>query len=278
MSTDIPEVTGGNLHYKLVMFLLVLFTGSLSASDLNREQRIALEIEDALLVGYPLRLNSGELTFFAIHNESASERFIGGAIILHGRGANPNWVDVVYPLRTELPESGWETLSIQMPVAAPDAPDERYQELIPEAFPRISAAVEFLRQRQVENIVLVGHSLGARMALEYLASEPSPDVRALVAVGLSADREKPDAGTLLALQKVKLPILDIYGSRDIEPVLSTVAERAAKARRAGNRDYRQLEVPGADHFFNGLDNELVQRIRAWLQKTIAERTVMAPAV
>lgn len=266
------------MRYVFVVLVLALLTGALPASDLAREQRIALEVEDAILVGYPLRLQTNELEFFAIHTESASERLLGGAIILHGRGANPNWMDVVYPLRTELVESGWETLSIQMPVAATDAPEGSYQALVAEAFPRIDAAIQFLRQRQVEVIVLVGHSLGARMALEYLAKDTGQHVSAIVAVGLSASREKPASGTLLALQKVKLPILDIYGSQDIEPVLSTATERASEARRAENRDYRQVEVLGADHFFSGLDDELVKRVRAWLQRTISERAAAPPLV
>ena len=114
------------------------------------------------------------------------------------------------------------------------------------------------------------------MGIEYLASEPGQNVRALVAIGLSGDNEKPVAGTgtLLALQKVKLPILDIYGSQDIESVLSTVTARATEAQRADNRDYRQLEVPGADHLFSGLADELVQRVRAWLRKTVGDQRVV----
>lgn len=251
------------------VIVLLLLVGSSSASDLARERRIALELEDSILIGSPLRLSSSETEFFAIHAESATDRLLGGVIILHGSGANPNWHDVVFPLRSQLPESGWETLSIQLPIAAADAPEGSDQALIPEAFPRITAAIDFFRQRGVENFALVGHSLGAQMGLEYLANNPAQGIRGLVAVGLSANREKPVAGTLLALQKVKLPILDIYGSRDIEPVLSTVNARAVEARRAENPDFRQLEVPGADHFFTGLDDLLVQRVRAWLQKTIS---------
>jgi len=260
----------GNVRYHVLLLVLILMSGSLAASDLAREQRIAQEIEDSILIGYPIRLKAKALEFLAIHTESSSARLFGGAIILHGRGANPNWNDVVRPLRSELPESGWETLSIQLPVAAPDAPEGSYQALIPEAFPRIAVAIEFFQQREVENIVLVGHSLGARMGLEYLANESSKDISTLVAVGLSANRQKPATGTLLALQKVKLPILDIFGSQDIPPVLLTVNARAIEARRADNSNYRQLEIPGADHFFRGLDASLVQRVRAWLQRVISE--------
>lgn len=265
------------MRYTIAVLVLALLARSSFATDLSREQRIALELEDSIMVGYPLRLNAGELAFFAIHTESATARLLGGVIILHGFGANPNWNDVVFPLRSQLAESGWETLSIQMPVAAPDAPEGIDQALIPEAFPRINAAIDFFRQRGIDYIALVGHSLGARMGLEYLLNDAGQPVSAVVAVGLSASREKPISGTLLALQKLKLPILDIYGSQDIEPVLSTVTARATEARRAENPQYRQLQVPGADHLFSGLDDELVQRVRAWLQKTVSHRKAAVPA-
>ncbi|MCB1828580.1 MAG: alpha/beta fold hydrolase [Gammaproteobacteria bacterium] len=263
--------SGGAVRYTGWIVVLMLLVGSSSASDLARERRIALELEDAILIGSPLRLSANGSEFFAIHAESAAAQLLGGVILLHGSGANPNWHDVVFPLRAQLPESGWETLSIQLPIAAADVPEGSDQALIPEAFPRILAALEFFRQRGVENVALVGHSLGAQMGLEYLANDPTQGVKALVAVGLSARRDIPVTGTLLALQKVKLPILDIYGSRDIEPVLATVNARAIEARRADNPDYRQLEVPGADHFFTGLDDQLVQRVHAWLQKTVSSR-------
>lgn len=252
------------------LIMLLLLIAPVLASDLAREQRIAAELQDSIQVGYPTWLNTGQSEFFAIHTESTLPRIHGGLIILHGIGSNPNRNDVVFPLRSQLPESGWETLSIQLPTAAPDAPSETYRMLIPEAFPRIAAAVGFLRQRGVERIALVGHSWGGKVALEYLAHGPVENIEALVAVGLSASKEQPVTGTLAALQKVKLPILDIYGSQDLEPVLTTAEARTIAARRAENSGYQQLQVPGADHFFNGLDDQLVQRVRAWLHKTLVE--------
>lgn len=247
-----------------VIFALLLGAAPLAASDLAREGRIAAEIREALLVGEPLTLQADGVEFFAIQAEAETAYTQGAAIILHGRGAHPDWVDVVNPLRSRLPEYGWKTLSIQLPIAAADASDWVYRELIPEAFPRIDAAVAHLRQQGVANIVLIGHSLGARMGVEYLARGGPRELRAFVAIGLSADTTVPDSGSLGALRKLQLPLLDIYGSRDIDPVLSSATARAAAAREANNAAYRQTRVDGADHFFNGLSDTLVADVRAWL--------------
>jgi pimeloyl-ACP methyl ester carboxylesterase len=271
----LPEqFVGGDMRINLMtaagmLFAVQIWAAPLWASDLAREGRIAAEIQDALLVGEPLTLQAQGVEFFAIQAAEETDYIQGAAIILHGRGAHPDWVDVINPLRSRLPEYGWKTLSIQLPIAAADASDWVYRELIPEAFPRITAALEHLKRQGVTNIVLIGHSLGARMGVEYLAQGAPAELRAFVAIGLSADNSIadsgiPDSGTLGALKKLRLPLLDIYGSRDIDPVLNSVAARSAASRQAENGAYRQTRIDGADHFFNGLNDTLVAEVRAWL--------------
>ncbi len=249
-----------------IVWLLLLFCNLAPASDLARERRIAEQIEDAILVGEPVRLQAGDLDFLAIHAPANRGSPRGAVILLHGMGANPDWTDVIQPLRSELPEHGWETLSLQMPVASTDAPSKAYLALIPEAGPRIGAAVSFLKQGGVSNMVLIGHSLGARMGAEYLAQGAVPEIRAFVAIGMSARKDRPNSGTLGALQGIGIPVLDIYGSRDLDSVLQSAPARAAAARKANNAEYRQTEIAGADHFFHGLEDTLVARVNAWLSR------------
>ncbi|MCB1761106.1 MAG: alpha/beta fold hydrolase [Gammaproteobacteria bacterium] len=261
------KISAVTTAYPLALLLILSFAGKSTASDLLREQRIADEIEEAILVGYPLRLTAEGIEFLAIHTEATTPQVHGAAVLLHGHGANPDWTDVIQPLRSTLPDRGWETLSIQLPVASADAADGSGAALIPESFPRIGAAIDFLLKRGVKSVVVVGHSLGARMGVEYSAAGDLPtEVRGLVAIGLSADRQQRDSGTLLALSNMRLPLLDIYGSRDAETVLNSVGARLTASQRGGNAGYRQLEVNGANHFFSGMDEELVARVNAWMRK------------
>ncbi|MEJ1354162.1 MAG: DUF3530 family protein [Candidatus Sedimenticola sp. (ex Thyasira tokunagai)] len=255
----------------LLLLCLVFFSTLLPASDLARERRISNEIEEMILDGEPVRLQAGGADFLAIYAKEESSYAKGAAIIIHGRGAHPDWTEVIQPMRTGLLDHGWRTFSIQMPIASAEAPPGAYRELIPEAGPRIAAAVDYLKKMKVENIVIISHSLGARMALEHLAAGKSQEVRALVTVGLSADKKEKESGTLGALQKLQLPMLDIYGSQDLQSVLGSVHERAAAAARAKNSDYRQTRIEGADHFFLGLDDTLISTVRAWLGKVAPGR-------
>jgi pimeloyl-ACP methyl ester carboxylesterase len=249
----------------LIISVLLLTEASL-ASDLVREQRNAYEIRKNLVVGKAIDLKAGEQEFLAIHGESGSGDIKGAVILLHGMGSNPAWAAVVQPLRIGLTGHGWETLSLQMPLAPVGAASGAYEALIPEAAPRIAAAIAFLKQRKIKKIVIIGHSLGARMGLEALAAGLPKEVIAFVAVGAPTRKDESDTGVIGALKKIKLPILDIYGSRDLPSVMIGAKARELAARQAENDGYLQTEITGADHFFLGMEDGLLARVRSWIGK------------
>lgn len=252
--------------------LLLFYIGSTPAadltSDLAREQRLRTEIEDALLVGEAISLQTGELRFLALHTLAETPKALGTVILVHDQGAHADWAQVIQPLRSGLAAHGWETLSLQMPLIAADAAPSSYRDLIPQTFPRLDFAMEFLKGRNMLNIVVLGHGLGAAMLTQWLARGPADEIQAFVAIGMSAE-PKQDKDTLGALEQIRLPVLDIYGSRDLGPVLHSIKQRAAAARKAENPDYRRVEIEGADHGFHGQADLLLDRVRAWLARTAA---------
>lgn len=262
-------------RFIVALISLFLLSGAF-ASDLTREGRITEQIEEAILDGEPVWIEAEGRSFLGIHTEAEPRLRKGAVILLHGMGANPDWTEVIQPLRTSLPEHGWETLSIQVPVAATGAPIQDWEDIIPEAGPRIVAAVNFLKQRGQFNIILIGHSLGAHMGAYYLANpDPAPEIRALVSIGISSGIAENSRKTLDVLKKIKLPILDIYGERDFPNVRSSARAKRLAAGATDNQAYRQLEVPGADHFFRGLESELTAHIRSWLNKTASGQQLKA---
>lgn len=258
------------LRWGWLVLPLFLINATTVASDLVQEQKNALEIKEGLVAGKAIPLKGGDQEFLAIHGEAITGEAKGAVILLHGMGGNPAWTAVVKPLRLGLPERGWEILSLQMPVAPTGAASWAYDALIAEAPPRVTAAIEFLKQRKIKKIVIVGHSMGARMGLEAIAPGVAKEVVTFVAVGTPTNRGDAEAGVLGALKKIKLPILDIYGSRDISSVLKGAKARLGAAKQAENSGYRQLEITGADHFFTGLEDGLLSRVHAWISKQVAE--------
>ncbi len=240
--------------------------GIAAASDLEKEKRWEAQIVDNLLVGEAVKLKTATGEFLGIYAPSVSKKIHGGAIVVHGIGVHPAWPEVIEPLRTHLPEHGWHTLSIQMPILGNDAKPEDYAPLFNEVAPRINAAVALLKQKGVKNIVIVAHSLGAAMSSAYLADKPDPAIRAFVGIGMGKVAGDPRMDNAIALSKITIPVLDLYGSLDLQAVLDNAKARATAASRAGNKQYTQFKLSGADHFFNQMDDELTKRVRGWLEK------------
>ena len=258
---------------QLLALLILLPALNTAASDLMRERRIANQISDAILEGEPLWLEAEGVRFLAIHTPVTSGQPLGGVILLHGMGAHPDWADVIHPLRVALPEQGWETLSIQLPVAAHDTDAKDYQALIPDAAPRLQAAIAHFRPRQTKNLALVGHSLGARMGLAFLARDKSLEIQAFVAIGLPTPAVTRENPVLMAIAQLDLPMLDLYGSRDHASVILGAKRRQAAASGADRGNYRQDRVEGADHFFTGLNGTLEKHVGAWLRRFAADKAV-----
>ena len=232
------------------------------ASDLTKEKRWADQVVDALLDGEAVYLNDGRADFLAIETESADAAQRKSVIVMHGTGVHPDWPTVVSPLRVGLTTSGWHTLSIQMPVLANEAEHADYAAIYDWVPGRIDAAVGHLRDEGFETVVLIAHSQGSTMTAYYLSGKHQA-VDGFIAIGMSASMTGGPMDALSRLPGIQVPMLDLYGSEDLPEVLASASERSAAASRAGG-DYVQQEVPGADHFFDGEEDELLQAVNAWL--------------
>jgi pimeloyl-ACP methyl ester carboxylesterase len=234
------------------------------ASDLQREQRLAEQIVDAIMDGEAITLQAGGYNFLAIQMESDSSEVKGAAIILHGRGLHPNWETVVQPLRVGLPEHGWHTLSLQMPVLHKEAKYYDYEPLFAEAQPRIEAAIAYLEGLGVEKIVLIAHSCGAHMAMQRVREMGDAGLAAYIGIGMGATDYKQPMRQPFPLAQMTIPVLDIYAERDFPAVLRMAPERQAMIRQAGNPQSAQRQIPEAEHYFVDHNDELLEAVSEWL--------------
>lgn len=252
-------------NYKpLIILLFYLITPVLHASDLAKEKRWADQIVEALITGDAEWLPVGDLKVLSIYTPSETEPARGATIILHGIGVHPDWPDVIHPLRTRLPESGWATLSVQMPILPNEASGIDYLPLLPEVPPRIDAAINFLKAQGINNIVIIAHSLGTVMTSYYLSKQPTSKVRAFVGISMSEMNKDTQMSNVAMLKTITIPVLDIYGSQDEAHVLDYIQQRQQSATSANNQAYRQIEIKDANHFYNNKDDELLQVIQSWL--------------
>jgi len=232
------------------------------ASDLAKEERWAGQVVDAIMDGEAVWLNDGSHDFLGIYT-AADEDKGRGVVVMHGIGVHPDWQQVIQPLRVELAAHNWNTLSIQMPVLPNEAGSDEYAPLFDEVAPRIDAAIDYLKAHGSDEVVLIGHSLGAAMAAWYLTTSKQ-DVGGFVAIGMGA-ADDPRMNGVLSLEKITLPVLDVYGDDDLEGVKASVGDRARSAGKAGNENFSQVEIAGSNHFYDGRDDELVEAVANWLE-------------
>lgn len=102
------------------------------------------------------------------------------------------------------------------------------------------------------------------MSAYYLANKPETEIRAFVAIGMPGPRKDQRMDTLLSLKKINIPVLDLYGENDLEAILAT----ADKRKQAGshNKHYTQKMVAGANHFFVGKNQPLVNTVHDWIKQ------------
>lgn len=254
------------LLYYSMLIALMPFSSLACASDLQKENRIKLEIIDYIIDGEAIVLNDAIASheFLSIYTESATDTAKGAVIIMHGRGHHPNWAEVVYPLRTGLPEFGWHTLSIQAPLLDNEASFYDYLEIREESYPRIEAAITFLRQKNIKNIILLAHSCSVHMAVDWLHKHPDAGVNAFIGIGMgSTDIGQPMLEPF-PLQDIKIPILDIHGEDDYPAVIAKAPQRLKNMQQAGNSKSAQRMVPDSDHYFTNRGEILLNEVADWL--------------
>ncbi|MFV2058132.1 MAG: DUF3530 family protein [Thiohalomonadales bacterium] len=252
-----------------IILILGLFYCYAPAWGLDRyiEKRQALQLSKHIKVGKPIQLPLGQDDFFAIYTEATTPKSRGGAILVHGLGAHPDWPQMISPLRRQLPRYGWNTLSIQIGTVRDYASSKDYERLFQDSHRRIRSAIDYFKKRGIYNIILIGHSLGASMALTYISNSQEKFSGVIAVVGVSMydlDKITKNYQTANTIASIKIPVLDIYGSLDNVEIQNSARLRRLAAQKSANKLFNQLEISGADHFFTGLEKKLLKRIRGWV--------------
>jgi pimeloyl-ACP methyl ester carboxylesterase len=243
------------MRFAFGLLVLLIPTLVLASPDYAREKRWADEVIPTIMVGDPVYLDlSSEHKFLTIFSEAKEAR--AALVIVHGIGVHPDW-GIANTLRSRLVESGYTTLSIQMPVLAADAKSELYPATFPEAAQRIEKALSFLRSKGYKKIAIVSHSLGARMSLPFVLQNQKSLV-AWVALGIGGSDDY--AG-------IKLAVLDVYGEHDLPQVLANAEKRASSLKN--NAQSKQVKILKADHFYNQHEDEMLRAVQTFLDAATA---------
>jgi len=240
----------------LFALVLALYSAVGQAQDYAREKRWCDDILATLMVGNAVWIaQKNGHRFLALYTEAPNAR--GAIIVAHGRGWSPDY-ELYGTVRAKFAELGYTTLAIQLPVLDGTAKLVDYIATYPDARERFQLAVDLLKSKGYRKIAIVSHSLGASMANQYLIKTDDDSVKAWVFVGIINGLEE--------MFRIRIPVLDVFGSRDWDVTRWGADERRAQIMKIAGSE--QVIVPEAQHFFEGREDVLVKTIDAFLGKVL----------
>jgi len=182
-----------------------------------------------------------------------------GILLAHGKGKHPKWL-VVDPVRKGVNKAlGYHTLSLQMPTGYSHWKD--YADGFTDAYNRIEEGIAYLKNvKGVSNIYLFGHSMGSRMSSAFVSENPKSGLSGLIVAGCRNNGGKPLACDQ-NLRGITLPTLDIWGGKNGKD-----SRAASERKKMVSSLYKQVEISGANHKFEGYEEELINAVVLWLKK------------
>ena len=231
--------------------------------DYARETRLANQIVDMIMDGDAVWLEANQREFLGIF--TSADDAVTGVLILHGRGYHPDWADVVNPLRVGLVEHGYSTLSLQMPVLGKEAKYYDYVPIFRFAHARIDAGIRFLRDRGYRRVILLAHSCGVHMAMDWVRERGDASIDAFIGLGMGATDYAQPMRQPFPLATMRVAVLDMYGAEEFPGVKRGAAQRKAMMESAGHPKSRQLVLANADHYFTDQGEAVVSAVAGWLK-------------
>ncbi|HHJ17122.1 MAG TPA: DUF3530 family protein [Gammaproteobacteria bacterium] len=217
-----------------------------------------------------------------------------GVVLLHGRNGNADGT-VVSELRNSINTQGYTTLSIDEPVPAAGTAFSDYvndvngaNTVFPELYARVRTAINELANRGIDEVVLLGFSLGARMASAHVARGQVDElpIIGMIGVGMFGNSIDP-LNAALTLDEIDVPVLDIFGDNDANAV-NTAAARLTAYNSGSGTNYTQTMVECVDpalncvphNFFGyrGAGNPVLEsEVNTWLSLNAPLSAVPVPA-
>lgn len=244
-------------------------------------------------------LMAGEQQVPALYLEQKLGEPRGAILLLHDLGENMD-SSTLSVLRTGLPASGWDTLSVALnyPILDADTPpptadiiedddnalpaaeeetevtetdadtamkttDVAEQRVAVTNAQRIDAALAFLQAQGAQRIILLGHGQAGELALATVPATAIP-IAAVVMLGTGQLK------TPRLLTEANLPILELYGSRHDQQVIKAIQKRQVTMKMQVTQPYDVRHIEAADRAFMGTHRKLVKTVHSWLHRQLIE--------
>lgn len=220
----------------------------------------------------------GQQQELAFYLPASSGAALNGVLLIPDIGNHPATFGSINTMRIALSKNHWHTLALNMGYASEE-----------HALDLIAAGIQFLNEKGVYNIAILGEGTGAAQAILYAAPKSPPgaekdetndsnekkdQVRALIMINAnnSISDDGDETSVLQNISQITIPVLDAFSNGDyIEQ--RKAEERKNIARGKNDTIYHQIRLPQASGTQQNSDNRVTKRIRGWLDKNIADSAI-----
>jgi hypothetical protein len=287
------------LCYLLSLAVVLLSTSAWSAETASEghdpnEEKIAKSIHEGSLQW----LKAGDKEILSWYFPSIKMQPVGAVILIPDQNETIAGVDVLIPLRKRFLEAGYAVLVVSMPEikaqmvqiepassktqlavqaqASSDAADPDIAQYAEQVNSRLDAALQFVRQSNFDNILIVGHGTGGYWGVNYLVgkkpdefkkADKGPWIAIIMVSGYT-----PHSTVLSSfvqqqiLSGIKFPILDIKAQIDYGYVNEQVKERLQIVQKSKDLHYRQAVIDSVDYHYSGAGEALTVKISGWARR------------
>jgi len=109
---------------------------------------------------------------------------------------------------------------------------------------------EKIKNRKVKSKILIGKSLGGRVAVEHQLEYKDAEALVLLAPAVEA-RD--------GLKEIEIPVLIIHGTED-----TTIPIENSRELKKYFKNCKLVEIPDTDHAYRGKEKEVAKLIAEWL--------------
>lgn len=273
------------------LFVLNVAWSNTKAFETALTGQITQHIDPQQLVW--LEAESGKFLSLWLTDQTGNAK--GAMLLIHDIGQHADSPQLIRPLRESLPQYGWHTLAVQMPILPPAQTTQKYAALYAEFSARLKAAIAHLQSKQAPLTIIIATGQNASFCAAYLANNAA-GIDGFIAISLADLSSDVEFRSLNTLPKIKLPVLEVYAEHDRPVVLQNLSRRAIRMRNpapasdskeqqsapkqpnptnTATSQYQQIRIIGTNEFYAGSHASLLKRIRGWLYRTYFKQSLLS---
>ena len=157
----------------------------------------------------------------------------------------------------------YNSYSLQLPVLKKQSTYLEYTKIFYDSDERISSAIKYIFDKN-KKVIIIAHSCGVHMLMSYIKNKNlSKDISSLVLIGSGAVDKGEKVIYEYPYDKIKVPILDLYGENDFDLVLKKSVERNEYIKK-NNTKSQQIKIKSSNHYHADNSNQVITFVKKWL--------------